>query len=249
MNIVLCVANYNSIERLYGLLRSVYRCNKPEDFKTIIINTGNKFSEEEKRYITNCSYISLIEVESKKRFYSSVMLLKVNNSAPFCNDETIFFNTDDDYSFNEHTFEFAKKVFEENNFVNYLSFLRGPGVELNENELVTLSGQYFYKSSSAMGGAMIIRWKVFYPLAMEFFKETEMTEENPGNAHHFDVPFWHYLKEKTGDCVYTIYPYSLMQHCNLVSNYLDEKGKLGKMNHMHAINYDPRFNPFEFNIK
>jgi hypothetical protein len=106
-----------------------------------------------------------------------------------------------------------------------------------------------------MGGAMICRWKTFYPQVQKFFAEYGVTGEDSGRAGGFDQTFWKFLtKEKGGKNgddkhVYMLDDFSLVQHCNTISNFLGSKGPTGVRSHMYGLDFDPRINPFEWRDK
>jgi len=92
---------------------------------------------------------------------------------------------DDDYFLNQYTYKVMKRVFAENEEVNYLSLLRGPGLAPTEEEIINLSGFNFMKTFSCLGGSLIVRWKVF----KEHFKEFL---EIHGTENMFDQIFFYY---------------------------------------------------------
>lgn len=249
MQIVVCVAHFDNEPRFLGVLNEGLECNRAPGDVLVVVNTGaveEKFSENEKtEYSMNCTYRSIL---NKKRRYASVMKAKVETClmSKFTKEEFIFMNLDDDMSLNPHALSFARLIFEENPHVDYLSLLRGPGVMVNDMNEAYLSGFRFFRHPSTLGGAIIARWSTFKRDVTGFFDQNSVTEDDAGSGGMFDQSFFFYLKRSLGRSyeVYTLRDFSLVQHCNLVSSYSEERKDL--LSHMYAINYDPRMNPMSF---
>jgi hypothetical protein len=230
MNVVLCVASISS-EKIDGFLSGIrdLRRNSNED-KVIVVGLGEPL---ESYYLEESQVVDIYkQLDNRRRPYAEVIWEKIITMAPFCREETVAFLIDDDYAVNPNIFRVAKKIFFENPQVNYLSLLKGPGVI--PDEMIQLSGIPFFRHHSCMGGSLIIRWKVAFPVIQKFLIKCSLTGG-------FDQEFWDYLEEITEEKnhVYTIWPYSLMQHCDLGSSYPENSSW-----HMYGESYDPRVNPF-----
>lgn len=232
MKTVMCVATMTqnrAIEFMEGA-RKVYG-----DITAIVVGTGEDLTNLSLTMRHETTQAIVVQLENRPRQYAEVMFEKVKAVTPYCDDDTILITTDDDYVFNPHLVEFADKIFSENPQIDYLSVLRGSG--LIETNIEILSGFPFMRCHSMMGGSMIVRWKAFETHARSFFDKYGLT-------NMYDVPYWKYLEEHFGlqNVVYTLMgPCSLMQHCNLGSNY---RGK--EEGHAYAENFDPRMNVLEW---
>lgn len=231
MNVILCVASINS-DKIDGFLRDFehLRRTSNED-KVIVVGLGEPL---ESYYLDVCHIADIYkQLDNRPRPYAEVMWEKLTVMAPFCKEETIAFLTDDDYSFNPNVFRFAKKIFFENSEVNYASFLKGPGVI--PDEIVQLSGFPFFRHHSCMGGSLVVRWKTAFPLMQKFLLQV-------GLQGGFDQEFWDYLEEITEEKnhVYTLWHYSLQQHCDLGSSYPENSSW-----HMYGENFDNRIDPLK----
>jgi hypothetical protein len=167
--------------------------------------------------------------------YAEVMRLKVETSNKFCNESTIYWNSDDDYVFNPYWYIVAKTIFNENKEVDYLSLLK---VNRTIEEMPDFySGFSLIRAYSCMGGAFGTRCRKFYPVIQAYFKEH-------GTLNMFDQDFWMFLGGLRGrqDQIYIIQDFSLIQQCNLISSYLDQKGS--RLEHQYGIDFEPVGNPF-----
>jgi hypothetical protein len=225
MNIVLTVASISS-DRIEDFLQGLenIRRTSSED-RIIVVGLGEPLES----YHLDLMHIADVhkQLDNRPRPYAEVMYEKIITMASYCGEETVAFLIDDDYVLNPNAFGVAKKIFFENPEVNYASLLRGPGVQ--PEEIVKLSGIPFFRNHSCMGGSMIVRWKSFFMTVNSFFREK-------GTGGMFDQEYWDYLEETTGekDQIYTIWPCSLVQHCDLGSHYDNSSG------HMYGGAYDPR---------
>lgn len=206
----------------------------PENPKVVLVGTG----EELDYYYRDAFEMNLTvrQLENKPRPYAEVMEEKIRAIEPFCDDDSVVFCIDPDYSLNIHVVEFIDKIFSENSEVNYLSLLRGPGVSDGD---ITLSGFRFRLWGSCMGGSIVARWSVFKKHVAEFFAEC-------GNKGMFDQDFWNFLHLRyfTPRVVYTLADsFSLIQHCNLGSRYRNSGGH-ARFGHLYAVNFDGKCNPF-----
>jgi hypothetical protein len=227
VNVILCVASISSdrIEDFLQGMETIIRTSNQD--KIIVVGLGEPL---ESYHLDVCHVADIYkQLDNRPRPYAEVMYEKITTMAPFCNEETVAFLIDDDYIMNPNAFRVAKKIFFENPEVNYVSLLKGPGVQ--PEEIVKLSGIPFFRSHSCMGGSMTIRWKTFLPMVQRFFEKCGMNNQ-------FDQIFWDFIEEETGekDQVYTIWNCSLIQHCDLGSHYDNDSG------HMYGEAYDPRIN-------
>lgn len=244
---IVCVASYGRHNRLVNFLRMLADCELHFPMLSVIVlNTGDvplplfEYCGERVKLL----HIVPINVTPAPRQYAAVMYEKVRAVAPFATDDMIFINADPDYHYNPHIFRLMREIFVERPEIDYLSFLNAGGVCPD----TIINRLQFARARSCMGGSMIVRWKNFYPVVGEFFKQYEVTETISGDAGQFDNLFWDFLSEKTGseNNVYTLVDnFSLVQHCNVISEYLGTKGDKGVDSHMYAVNYDPRIDPFE----
>jgi hypothetical protein len=167
------------------------------------------------------------------------MFSKFQLASEVCQDDDIYWNADDDYAFNPYWADFALTIFRENPEVNYLSLLKE---KLSYKETRNLSGFSMGIQPSCMGGAFGVRWSVFKEHMGQWLQEHNVSDESPGSGGMFDVEFWPWLYVKSQDVVYAPADFSLIQHCNLVSNFLETKRS--RTDHMYAYAYDPLTNPF-----
>jgi hypothetical protein len=232
MKVVMCVATMTqnrAIEFMEGA-RKVYG-----DFLVVVVGTGEDLMNLTFTMRHETTTATCVQLENKPRQYAEVMLEKFRAVTPHCDDDTIVIMIDDDYSVNPFAIEFIDKIFSENPRVDYMSVLRGSG--LIEANIEMLSGLPFMRCHSMMGGSMIVRWSTFKSHAQTFF-------DQHGIWSMFDVPYWSHLGKHYGinDVVYTLMgPCSLMQHCNLGSNY---RGK--EEGHAYGEFYDSRINIMEW---
>jgi hypothetical protein len=245
LKVIICIAYYNK-DRLPLLLKNIDDCSLLSDDILVLVDTNSK-SENVISGYNNIKYF-VKRISGGKRKYASVMYEKIRTCRELVNnfDNTIFVNLDDDVFLNQSYFKFLKRIYEENESVDYVSLLRGPGVIVDEKNEANLSGFRFFRHHSCMGNSLTARWSVFKEDVLGFFEYFNVSGEDAGRGGMFDQIFFNYLssvknKEKV---VYTIRDFSLMQHCNLGSVYADERKD--KLSHMYAINFDPRMNPFQF---
>jgi hypothetical protein len=232
MKVVMCVATMTqnrAIEFMEGA-EKVFG-----DFKVVVVGTGDALDAPLLQDAYDIMRAEVVQLENRPRQYAEVMLEKFRAVMPHCDDDTIVIMTDDDYIFHPCLVEFVDKIFSENTRVDYVSVLRGSG--LVEANIEMLSGFPFMRCHSMMGGSMIVRWSAFRGHAQTFF-------DQHGIWSMFDVPYWSHLSKHYGinDVVYTLMrPCSLMQHCNLGSNY---RGK--EEGHTYGEFYDSRMNIMEW---
>jgi hypothetical protein len=231
MNVILCVASISS-ERIEGFLQEIENLIRTSNQdKVMVLGLGEPL---ESYHLDICHIADVYkQLDNRPRPYAEVIWEKLLFVAPYCNEDTVLLLADCDYSFNPNIFKFAKKIFFENPEVNYASFLKGPGVQ--PEEMVQLSGFPFFRSHSCMGGSMTVRWKTTFPVMQKFLLQK-------GLQGGFDQEFWDYLEEMMGekDHVYTIWPYSLQQHCDLGSSYPENSHW-----HMYGENFDNRIDPLK----
>lgn len=229
----ICVASMSN-ERLNLFLRSLSQCYL-KGARTIIIGTGESLAINTLNEDVHLINPMLIQEENKRRWYAEIIKMKIE-VLQMANDYDFVVLPDDDVVFNPFAFKVAKKIFEENENVNYLSLLHGPGV-ICDNP-IKMSGFDFYHAHSCMGNSLICRWPVFRDDCLEFF-------EKHGTDNMFDQLFFQFLDERDGTDkhVYTIYGISLAQHCNLISHYIEDRNNDPKQ-HMAGINFEPLGNPF-----
>lgn len=183
------------------------------------------------------------------RRYASVMYEKIRicEEEGLSDDNTILFNCDDDYHYNPHAFELARRAFEHFKDMDYLSLLRGPGIDENKVETVPFGGLTLAKLGTCMGGSMVARWSKFRPTVKRFFKGFGVNGEVAGKAGMFGVEYWKFLhphiQNKTP--VWTLMDFSLVQQCNTISYFVKEKKSKGPLQHMYGVNYDPVCDPFK----
>jgi hypothetical protein len=230
MDIIVCTASKNQ-GRLDGFMEEVNLSLFPfENLKIVVVDTiGNMKVETD----SNCYRI----VPDKLGDFfepSTVMSKKFDAVDGMADDKSIVMMLDDDYSINPHALALSQQIMEENNEVNYLSLLRGPGVV--NPDIINLSGWDFFQWPSCMGGSVIMRWSICRAHMQSFFFQKR------GEA--WDSVYWRFLASEFGIIkpVYTLADFSLMQHCNLVSSYVGRRG--GLFDHMYGINFDPRLDPF-----
>ena len=238
-NFVTCVAS-NSQSRLRTFLDSFTKTVNLEDLFLVIVdttpNSENKLIVPEE-YEENLRYFVFQsnKTTNERLNYAEIMRTKILASSPFCDEDTIYWNTDDDYAFNPYWYLVAKEIFTNHKEVTYVSLLKEFNTETYTPE--NLSGFGFIRTKSCMGGTFGVRWETFEPIVMEYF----MTY---GVNNMFDQEYWKFLSSKTNNLynIYMLESFSLIQHCNLVSNYLNTK--TNKTDHMYGLGFDPNCNPF-----
>lgn len=245
MKIVICVASYTH-DRLLNFLDTIYSSISGSDDVLLIIETGDPYLNLEGICAGKRPRTYIYEIERKERTFTQVTYEMIEIASMICDDNTIFMILDNDYHINPHALNFARLIMGENPEVNFLSLLRGPGTNIEKQNLITLSGFNFFKWDTCMGGSSIFRWKEVCPLLKKFFEMTGISKENTGESWAFDIDFYGFIKKEIQDPlpIYTTYDFSLVQHCNLVSGVLNTRA--GIYDHLYAMNYDPRCDPFEF---
>lgn len=167
--------------------------------------------------------------------YAEIMCMKLDAARPYCNEASIYWNFDDDYVMNPYWYLVALSLFDDYPEINYLTLLK----QYSGKEIVLDAGGFdLVKIHSSLGGGFGARWGEFYPLCMEYFEIHYV-------YNMWDQEFWRLLESKTGEHrnIYMSSHFSLIQHCNLVSNYLDEKRS--KVDHFYGFDFDPCVNPFK----
>jgi hypothetical protein len=230
MKFIVSVASMDQ-SRLDGFLDVLEKCDKPKDYRVLVLGTGGNVKINMDRWKLPITFKPLPE---KKRYYGEVIFEKVQMAKHLIDEDGIFVNIDDDYFLNQRALTFTERIMNDNPQVNYLCLLRGPGVNITQTE--ELSGVPFFRHGSSMGGSLITRWPAFHSMVEEFFKEYPL-------ENMFDQDFWGHLERKTGEKnhVHTLVYFSLVQHTNLGSHYQKAMGE-----HMYAENFDPRMDPFEW---
>jgi hypothetical protein len=172
--------------------------------------------------------------------HAKVNLLRSLFEEDLVDNQSIYWNTDDDYVFNPQWYAFSKFVFMNHNEIDYFSPLKE--YDTRDKNKENLHGFNFVKSKSCMGGSFGTRLSSFYPVVIEFFS-------NYGIYNMFDQDFWKFLAGKTGkeENIYMTSDFSLVQHCNLGSHYLHTKKS--KLDHMYGIGFDPLINPIKLIVE
>lgn len=227
-NIVLVCAVYKSIDRMTSLITSLRNAAMIEDIQCIFVNTGDVVPYFF-RAVEILPSARVMQIKPERRRYDSIMREKVAAVAGYCNPETILVSTDDDYVFGTHAFPWILKIFNENPQVQYMSMLRTalPPVTYEE---VELSGFPFLKVGSMMGGSMVVN-------AYDFFEHVDEYWEGTIDDPMFDQGFFRTIKRWTqGQApVYMPRDFSVAQHINFVSNYIEMKD--GPDDFMAGINF------------
>lgn len=240
MKIVLCVAFYEH-DRIKGFLEGLFRSKvKENNLQIVTLSTGKALNLDEVVRTPVGFNRRSHGVEAKKRPYSQVMYEKIKVASQYCGNDDIYWNSDDDYAFNPHWVDFALRVFQNHKEINYFSLLK---VQHKADRIKKHGPFKLGTRHSSMGGSFGARWKVFKPHMDEWFKLHNVTSEDPGTGGMFDQQFWEFLQEKTGalDNVWFPMNFSLIQHCNLVSNYV--KARKNKISHMYGEAFDPWCDP------
>jgi hypothetical protein len=248
VRIVACVATFgvNGIHRIRNFMYW-FNATKYNNLKIIVLNTHNEFQELTNLVFEyNRQYGNVFELQNLG-IQNSVtpahqLLLRVNAVENLCDDDTIYFNLDDDYICNPYWAKFADHIFSNFEQVNYMSLMKmflGCGMTDAEHisEIIKLDKFNVAITKSALGGSFGTRWKVFYPQAKDFM-------DKYGLNGQFDVDFWHYLGDVYGTR-YNIYmpmDVSLFQHTNMTSQY----GHYWP--HAYSQGFDPVCDPFEIII-
>lgn len=230
---VIAVAT-NSSKRFMSFINSLNNTvDKEELFLVIIDTTVNGLSEREKNTI-KLNYLYQ-HVPVKERLpYAQVMKLKVDAVQQFCKGTKFYWNTDDDYVFNPRWFSVIKLLLSHEE-IDYLSLLK---IVKTIEEPPKLYSQFsLLRACSCMGGAFGARVNSFFPVIERYFKMY-------GTNNMFDQKFWELLQEFTGrkDNIFILDNFSLIQHCNLVSSYLNQKGS--RLEHQYGLDFEPVGDPF-----
>lgn len=235
MNLIIAVASMAQ-DRLIGFMESLAQCQfRCLSTKFLVMGTGE---EVKLNYLNESVYYLmpvLKQLEKKPRLYGEIIKEKINFIKEFADDDSIVVMIDDDYDVNHYFSQVAMKVFSENEHVDYISLLKASNVYVKDP--IKMSGFLWYHWHSCMGGSVIVRWKNFKNDIEEFF-------EKYGTNHMWDQIYWDFLteKHKRNEHIYTLYNFSLVQHCNMISHYSKNRGN---DNHVYGMNYDPRMNPFK----
>lgn len=244
LNYICSVATYGSVARMKHFMSSIlgtHDAQKNHDsnvLRLLVLNTG-LYTHELEKMVSEYPFSSRLEIEDKSRAYAEVMSEKLKMAQPFADEDTIYINFDDDYVMNPYWFKFLRKIYEENETVEYLTLLKAdPGYEY---QVESLSGFDSCRVGSSMGGAFSARWKSFYPVVTKFL-------EKYGTGGMFDVEFWEFLREETGrpHNIYMPLAVSLIQHCNHVSNFLDMKHEQSRLQHQYGFDFEPIADPFNW---
>jgi hypothetical protein len=242
MRIILSVAFYEDVQRAKNFVESVSRTKNLDNVSFVFLMTGgNETSVRISSELLKLPRKYIKRIEGRKRLYSQIMFNKFHFASEVCQDDDVYWNADDDYVFNPYWADFVIKLFSENPEIQYLSLLK----EKFFYEKVNIkSGFSMGIQPTCMGGALGIRWSTFKEHMSEWLTAHQVSDESPGYGGMFDVEYWPWLHKKMGtrDVVYAPSDFSLIQHCNLVSNYLETKAN--RVSHMYATNFDPCCNPF-----
>lgn len=233
---VVCVASRDR-QRLLDFIGSFDKTVNRAELLLCIVVTGNRPKlVEDLRLLPNTDVFATGSDAPMR--YAQVVQQKVQMVdrafSKFEIDANAFYwNYDDDYVFNPHWWEFASYVIGNVPTADYVSLLKVPSSgEHNINV-----GKFLMAwTPSSMGGSFGARWSSFRPLTREFFM-------NYGTNNMFDQQFWALLKTKTGNPNNILMPqnFSLVQHCNRGSHYINEKAN--SMQHMYGLDFDPMCDP------
>jgi hypothetical protein len=226
----------NCVETLYKSF-SLGALTTDEFYSNVKLDVGTE--------IRNSALDWVYDFSSKRRQYSSVMVDRIFAIQRYTknNEDVLIFNIDDDYSVNTQVFSFARKLFENYSEIWMASMLKHPGS--SSSPRFKMLGHEFCQRASCMGGSLIFRWSKFIPLFNEFVETHHVTSETSGEGGMFDTEFFHFLQTKgIKEPVTMIQDYSLVQHCNLGSHYIEQKGDLGIRAHMYGEDFDPYVSPW-----
>ena len=231
---VICVAT-NSSFRISSFLKSINQTVDRNEIFLVIVDTGKDQIDQSLLGSIDMGYHYQWVPQQERILYAEVMRLKIEASSLFCDDSTIFWNSDDDYVFNPYWYKVTKTLFENHNEISYLSLLKvSRTIEEFPN---TYSNFSLIRAYSCMGGAFCAKYSEFYPIITDYFKWH-------GTNNMFDQNFWVFLGQTVGrkDNIFVIQNFSLIQQCNLISSYLNMKGS--KLEHQYGIDFEPVGNPF-----
>lgn len=224
----------NSSERFTSFIRSLNQTLNKEEILLVIVDTTIHGLSEQNRNAIKLSYVYRHFPAEERMPYAEVMKLKVDTVQYICPEAKFYWNSDDDYIFNPYWYLTVKTLLEHSE-IDYLSLLKIARTieEAPEN----YSSFSLLRACSCMGGAFGVRTDAFFPVVNAYFNHY-------GIKNMFDQSFWEFLFEFTGrkDNVFILDNFSLIQHCNLISSYLDQKGS--RREHQYGLDFEPIGNPF-----
>jgi len=162
--------------------------------------------------------------------------------APYCDEETIYMNFDDDYAVNPYWFKFLKDIFEKYDKVNYLTLIDWKAEEFPNNVSKgpeKLGSYTFNRIKVHMWGSFFARWRELYPNLLGFFEHRDLSKQE------FDVDFCHWFHNtcyKGDPQIYQLKNLSLLQHCNFGSTVVRRRGSA--FAHAYGDGFDPYCDPF-----
>lgn len=224
----------NSNERFNSFVKSLNQTINKEEILLVIVDTTIHGLSERERNVIRLDYAYRHCPAEERLPYAEVMKLKVETVKHLCQEAKFYWNSDDDYIFNPYWYLVIKTLLEHSE-IDYLSLLKI--VRTIEEAPKDYSSFSLLRAYSCMGGAFGARIDAFFPVVNAYF-------DCYGIKNMFDQAFWGFLFEFTGrkDNVFTLNDFSLIQHCNLISSYLDQKGS--KREHQYGIDFEPAGNPF-----
>lgn len=246
MKVVATVANWSSYDRAVSFISSIKRTVNVVDI--IFINTGKPhFGMIDRiRGIIGTGKHSLNVIELNiPHAVSPVQQIKyrIDAAKEICDDDTIYFNFDDDYVFNPHWRCVANDVMMENQHVHYITLIKlipQTGLVAADyiKDKVKICGFNFARVKSALGGSFGARWKFFKHHIEEFIASVD-------ERNSFDVDFWKFARKYFNSpyYIYMLNDFSLYQHCNLVSQYGHH------WPHTYGDSFDPVVNPYKVPIQ
>lgn len=225
----------NSPYRISSFIKSINQTFDIDNLFVVITDTSTEGIAPELLVTLKTEYYYKHYPQTEVVLYAEIMRLKLEISKPYCDDSTIYCNFDDDYVFNPYWYQVAKTLYANHSEISYLSLLKV--CRTKEEILNVFSGFSLIQAYSCMGGAFGVRYKDFYPVITDYFQEY-------GSDNMFDQNYWIFLGQIVGrqDNIYIIQDFSLIQHCNLISTYLNQKGS--KREHQYGIDFEPTGNPF-----
>lgn len=230
---VIAVAT-NSSKRFMSFIMSLNQTIDKEELLLLIIDTTINGLNERERNSIRLDYLYCHRPQKKRLPYAAVMQLKIEAIKQFCVEVEFYWNSDDDYVFNPYWYSVIKTLLQHEE-INYLSLLKINRTIEDPPELY--SSFSLLKACSCMGGAFGARTVEFLPVIEKYFLTY-------GTNNMFDQKFWELLTKVTGrkDNIYVLNNFSLIQHCNIVSSYIDQKGS--KLEHQYGVDFEPIGNPF-----
>jgi hypothetical protein len=233
-NFVVSVAT-NSPTRIKSFIDSINKTIDKEELFLVITDTSLVGLHQELLETIEVDYHYTHYLQTDVIPYAEIMRLKLENTKSFCDDNTLYCNVDDDYVFNPYWYQVAKTIFNGHSEISYLSLLKVSRTQ--EESLQARSGFNLIRAYSCMGGAFCTRYKDFYPVITVYFEEF-------GTNNMFDQGYWVFLGKLLGrqDNIFILQDFSLIQQCNLISTYLNQKGS--KKEHQYGIDFEPVGNPF-----